>query len=165
MSEAPGAPSRDEPELLPSLRRWEWAGALLFVVLVAAFPIYRAVDAARRPDALEERTAALIASGGELWSANCGSCHGASGDGDSAPALNSKEFLENTTDEQMHSITAVGIPGTEMPLWWNELGGTLTDEQIAALVAFMRSWEPTAPSIPDFRSPVAEESDESVEGD
>jgi len=40
-----------------------------------------------------------------------------------------------------------------MPAWWNELGGSLTDEQIAAVVAFTRSWEDTAPSRPDWRDP------------
>ena len=72
-----------------------------------------------------------------------------------APALNAKEFLTTVGDEQVHSITATGIPGTEMPAWWNELGGSLTDEQIASVVAFVRSWEETAPSRPDWREPQA----------
>jgi mono/diheme cytochrome c family protein len=70
-----------------------------------------------------------------------------------APAPNSEEFFEGVTDEQIHHLTASGIPGTEMPAWWNELGGPLTDEQIRALVAFIRSWEPSAPSRPDWRMP------------
>jgi cytochrome c oxidase cbb3-type subunit 3 len=84
---------------------------------------------------------------------NCASCHGLNGQGVDAPALNSKEFLQSVDDKQIHYITAAGIPGTEMPTWWNELGGPLTDEQIAAIVAYVRSWEKSAPSRPDWRHP------------
>ena len=48
----------------------------------------------------------------------------------------------------MHGIIRGGIPGTEMPAWWNEYGGPLTDQQIAELVAYVRSLQPTAPSVP-----------------
>jgi hypothetical protein len=40
-----------------------------------------------------------------------------------------------------------------MPAWWNEYGGPLTDQQIAEVVAYIRSWEKTAPSCPDWRTP------------
>ena len=76
-----------------------------------------------------------------------------SGQGVDAPALNSQQFLGSVTDEQMHGIIAGGVPGTEMPAWWNEYGGPLTDEQIAAVVAYIRAWQKTAPSVPDWRTP------------
>ena len=41
-----------------------------------------------------------------------------------------------------------------MPAWRNEIGGPLTDEQIAAVVAYMRSWEPTAPDSARLARPV-----------
>src|SRR5581483_8382603 len=81
------------------------------------------------------------------------SCHGASGQGIDAPALNSRQFLGSVEDEQMHGIIAGGIPGTEMPAWWNEYGGPLTDQQIQAIVAYIRSWQKTAPDRPDWRNP------------
>ncbi len=40
-----------------------------------------------------------------------------------------------------------------MPAWWNEYGGPLTDQQVAEVVAYVRSWEQTAPSCPDWRTP------------
>jgi mono/diheme cytochrome c family protein len=70
-----------------------------------------------------------------------------------APALNAQEFLSSVTDQQMRGIIAGGIPGTEMPAWWNEYGGPLTDQQLEAVVAYIRSWEKDAPSVPDWRSP------------
>jgi len=125
----------------------------MFFLLVLAFPLYLGVDSTRRDAALEARQTALITAGGQLWAINCASCHGLNGEGVDAPALNSQQFLGSVSDLQIQQITSVGIPGTEMPAWWNEIGGPLTDEQIVALVAYLRSLEKTAPSRPDWRSP------------
>jgi len=150
---AGGAPYRDDPAMQRSLRRWQRWGAFIFFLLVLAFPLYLVVEATRRDSALASREAALIVAGRQVWAQSCASCHGVAGEGVDAPALNSAEFLQTAGDEQIHHITAAGIPGTEMPAWWNEIGGPLTDEQIAAVVAFVRSWEDTAPSRPDWRTP------------
>jgi len=150
-------PVGDDPTLRDSLRRWQLSGVLILALLVVAFPAYRVVDTGRRPRALADRQAALVTVGRELWGLNCASCHGLDGQGGDGPALNAKEFLGEVADEQIHSIIAVGIPGTEMPFWWTELGGSLTDEQIAAIVAYLRSWEEDAPSRPDYRTPRPEE--------
>jgi mono/diheme cytochrome c family protein len=143
----------EDPALRKSLVRWQWVGFVVFFLLVAAFPLYKAVESTRRSEALSSQQAALISTGHQLWGLNCAQCHGVSGEGVDAPALNSQEFLNSIADGQMHGIIAGGIPGTEMPAWWNEYGGPLTDEQIAAIVAYVRSWEKTAPSVPDWRSP------------
>lgn len=111
------------------------------------------MEAARRDEALAERQAALVARGRDLWTLNCATCHGPGGEGVDAPALNAKEFLEIATDEQIHHVISSGVPGTAMAAWWDEFGGPLTDEQIRALVAYIRSWEEIAPSRPDYRSP------------
>jgi mono/diheme cytochrome c family protein len=144
---------REDPELRRSLGAWQTAGVVVLLLLVIAFPLYKAVESTRRADALASERAALIASGRQLWSLNCTSCHGMNGEGVDAPALNSQQFLSGVTDEQMHGIIAGGVPGTEMPAWWNEYGGPLTDEQIAAVVAYVRSWQKKAPDRPDWRSP------------
>lgn len=147
----------EDASLVRSTTTWQAVGAALGLLLVAAFPAYRAVEAGRREAALEARQAALVVQGRKLWVQNCSTCHGVNGEGVDAPALNSRQFLQQVTDEQMHSIVAVGIPGSEMPAWWNEIGGPFTDEQIAAVVAYVRSWEPTAPDRPDWRTPGGEE--------
>lgn len=143
----------DDAALRRSLARWQVAGIVVFAVLVAAFPVYKAREGPRRHRALVSQQAALVSSGHQLWGLNCSSCHGDHGQGVTAPALNSKQFLSGITDDQMHRIVASGITGTPMPSWWNEFGGPLTDEQIAAVVAYVRSWERTAPSRPDWRNP------------
>ena len=145
-------PVQEDAALRRSLGRWQWAGLVVFLVLVASFPLYKAVESGRRDDALAARQAALVTTGHRLWS-NCSSCHGENGEGISAPALNSKEFLESVSDDQMHHIVQSGVPGTSMPAWWDEFGGPLTDDEIAALVAYVRAWEKSAPSRPDWRNP------------
>jgi mono/diheme cytochrome c family protein len=149
MSSAAG----DDRELVRSLTRWQTAGVLLMLALVVSFPLYTAVEHGRRAEALTSEQAALLSTGRQLWSLNCATCHGDAGQGVDAPALNSQEFLNNVTDEQIHGIVAGGIPGTEMPAWWNEYGGPLTDQQIQAVVTYIRAWQKTAKSVPDWRNP------------
>ena len=152
-------PLGDEPALADRTFRWQLAGIVVVVLLIVAFPLYRAVDATRRGGAEAERQAALVGLGTRIWSLNCVECHGVMGQGVDAPALNSQQFLENASDLQIHRLTAIGVPGTEMPAWWNEIGGPLTDEQIAAVVAYVRSWEPNAPDRPDWRTPSSHQHD------
>ncbi|HZQ26231.1 MAG TPA: hypothetical protein VFA94_00910, partial [Acidimicrobiales bacterium] len=66
--------------------------------------------------------------------------------------LNAQEFLKSTTDSQMHNLIAGGVPGTEMPAWGLEFGGTLTDEQVRQVTTYLRSLAATAPSVPNWRS-------------
>ena len=84
---------------------------------------------------------------------NCATCHGVNGEGVSAPALNSQEFLTSTTDDQMDDIIKHGVQGSTMPAWWSESGGSLSDQQIRNIIAYVRSWEPTAPSCPTWQIP------------
>lgn len=144
---------REEPAVVRSTRRWQAWGIFVFFLLVIAFPLYKVVEADRRSEALTAQDAALVSGGQQLWGLNCAECHGVSGQGVDAPALNSQQFLTSSTDEQIHGIIAGGVPGTEMPAWWNEYGGPLTDQQIQELVAYIRSWEKTAPSVPNWRTP------------
>ncbi len=146
-------PLDEDPDLKRSLDRWLVAGAVALVVLIAAFPAYLAVESTRRDDALQRRKAALLQTGSELWQANCAACHGVSGQGPGAPALNSREFLAATSDRRMHHIVAAGIPGSAMAAWSFDFGGILTDDEILAIVTYVRNWERTASSNPNWRNP------------
>jgi len=149
MSAAPG----DDPTLRRSLARWQRSGSVIGLALVLAFPIYLGVERTRRDEALVSRQQAMSALGGELWAQNCASCHGINGEGVDAPALNSQQFFEGTDPRQIHHLTASGVPGTEMPAWWVWMGGSLTDEQISAIVAYVLSWQESAPDRPDWQTP------------
>ncbi len=60
-----------------------------------------------------------------------------------APALNNQIFLSDFPDAAIYQVIAGGVPETLMPAW----GSRLNDQEIQSLVAFMRSWEETAPAI------------------
>jgi mono/diheme cytochrome c family protein len=143
----------DPADVRRSTRRWQTAGVWVFLVLVLSFPAYRFTESSRLSAAERSQNAARIAAGQELWSQNCATCHGQTGEGVDAPALNSQEFLTTVTDQQIAGIVKGGVPGTEMPAWLADYGGSLTDQQIEAIVAYIRSWEPNAPSRPDWRTP------------
>jgi mono/diheme cytochrome c family protein len=87
-----------------------------------------------------------IAQGERLFDIACAQCHGPDGYGTPlAPALNNQTFLGETPDAAIQQIIALGVSGTSMPAW----GGRLSEADIAALTAYLRSLEPTAPAIVD----------------
>lgn len=144
--------SRD-PELDRSTNRWMMVGLGLMGAMVLAFPLYRIVEPAAREEAREVQLASFESEGRQMFIQNCASCHGAQGEGVTAPALNSQQFLQSASDEQIRTIIAAGIPGTEMSAWNLSFGGPLTSEQIRSLVVFIRSWQEGAPDRPDWRNP------------
>ncbi len=95
----------------------------------------RPVDDAREGD--------LIA-GRQHYRTYCGLCHGDEGEGyaaDNANALANQDFLVSVTDEFLTVNIAEGHPGTPMAPYAQRRGGPLGDEEIAQLVAFIRSWQ------------------------
>lgn len=153
MSSRPRPAIHEDPGLRGSLFRWQVLGVVVFLLLVASFPLYKAVEGPRRKHALTARETALVTTGHQLWALDCASCHGDRGQGGVGPALRSQQFLTSITDDQMHRIVAAGITGSAMPAWWDEFGGPMTDDQIAAVVAYVLSWQKNAPSVPNWRSP------------
>jgi len=74
-----------------------------------------------------------------LYRQNCAGCHGEQGKGGAAIALNSPVYLAIADDAAIRRVTAQGVPGTAMPAFAQSSGGMLTDEQISAIVAGIRS--------------------------
>ena len=95
--------------------------------------------------------AAQARAGATLFDNNCAVCHGSNGTGGSAPVLNAKEMLSNASNQQLRNIIRVGIPGTRMQSWGEEFGGPFDDKTVDKVVAYLRSLEKTAPSVPDWR--------------
>lgn len=68
-----------------------------------------------------------------LYSMNCSGCHGADGRlGPSIP-LGDSVYLALAHPPYIEAITQDGVPGTTMPAFAIQNGGTLTDEQIAII--------------------------------
>jgi cytochrome c oxidase cbb3-type subunit 3/ubiquinol-cytochrome c reductase cytochrome c subunit len=153
MPEKRTGPKLHEPEWLQrSLDRYLAWGLVFMVVLLLAFPLYRLREPTLRADAKASQQRSYETTGGELFGTNCASCHGAQGTGGTAPTLNSKQFLTTTIDNQMALIITGGISGSSMSAWSIDYGGSLTEEQIRQVVTYLRSLEPNAPSVPDWRT-------------
>jgi mono/diheme cytochrome c family protein len=151
-------------DLERSTNRWMWAGLVLMLIGVVAFPLYRVYEPTARAEAAEANQANLAQAGASLWTSTCASCHGANGAGVDAPALNSLQFLTIASDEQIFSLVNTGVPGTDMAAYGQQFDGPLTRQQIAALTACIRSWEETAPDRPDWRDMVDAPAEEEGDG-
>jgi mono/diheme cytochrome c family protein len=83
-----------------------------------------------------------------LYQQNCAGCHGEQGRGGAAIALNSPVYLKIADDATLRRVTAQGVPGTAMPAFAQSSGGMLTDEQVNAIVAGIRSRWSKQDSLP-----------------
>jgi cytochrome c oxidase cbb3-type subunit III len=74
-----------------------------------------------------------------LYRQNCSACHGAQGmNGPSYPLAN-PEYQALVDEQLLHHVVANGEPGTLMPAFAISAGGSLTDQQVDALVQGMRA--------------------------
>jgi mono/diheme cytochrome c family protein len=145
-------PAAFEPQWLQrSLDRHYTWGLVFMVILILGFVLYGIREPTLRANAAHEQQATYARLGAGLFANNCASCHGRGATGGDAPTLNAKQFLTSTSDEQMRLLIAGGVSGTSMPAWSLDFGGPLTDEQIRQLVAYLRSLQPNAPSVPNWR--------------
>jgi mono/diheme cytochrome c family protein len=93
------------------------------------------------------------AAGEKLYVANCASCHGRFGEGGPNPArpsttivpISSAEFLKPRDNVTLHAIISQGQMDQGMPPFGSANGGQLSDDDIDAVIAFMRLWETNPP--------------------
>jgi mono/diheme cytochrome c family protein len=91
--------------------------------------------------------------GQDLFNQNCAPCHGEFGEGGPNPSragdiilpISTTEYLKTRDDSTIRSIIAQGQPNYGMSPFGSAFGGPLDDEQIDAVVAFIRSWESNPP--------------------
>jgi len=88
-----------------------------------------------------------------LYVRNCAGCHGVDGKGGAAIALGDPVYLAIADDATIRRVTADGVPGTSMPAFAQHSGGMLTDGQIDAIVAGMRSHWAKADVLRDTERP------------
>lgn len=81
--------------------------------------------------------------GKQLYTDNCAICHGHEGSGGVGIPLGLKAFLEQTPDEYLRRTIRVGRPGRVMPPFYR-----LKDQEIDAIIRYIRSWKKTV--IPDW---------------
>jgi mono/diheme cytochrome c family protein len=91
--------------------------------------------------------------GQKLFSTNCTPCHGQFGEGGANPTrpgdiivpISSAEFLKTRDDFTLKAIIAQGQPDFGMSPFGSSYGGPLSDDEIDALVAYIRTWETNPP--------------------
>ncbi len=116
-------------------------------------PIWGKILTSEQLDALVQYTfqasqGSPIQLGQGLFSQNCASCHGALGQGGSNPVnasevippISTAGFLQTRDDATIRSIIAQGQSDLGMPPFGSSYGGQLSDDEIDAIVAFVRSW-------------------------
>ena len=78
----------------------------------------------------------------------CALCHGERGEGggaDNAPAIANGAYLRLASDDFLLQSIRRGHPGTPMSAFSRAAGGPLSDEQIHAIIAFLRAYQVGAP--------------------
>jgi len=76
--------------------------------------------------------------GEALYAKKCSPCHGAQGQGISGKKLKPNEFVQQNTNAQLVKFVQEGRTGTGMA----GFKGKLTEEELANIVAFLRTWQP-----------------------
>jgi mono/diheme cytochrome c family protein len=108
------------------------------------------------------RAPADVSDFGQLYTQNCAGCHGANGTHGAANPLNDALYLSFIPDDALRQVITQGMPGTNMPAFSQQAGGSLTDKQIELLISGMRAqWskpdEFKGVAIPPYSNTVAKQ--------
>jgi mono/diheme cytochrome c family protein len=79
------------------------------------------------------------AQGEQVFQQNCSACHGAQAEGGAGPALRDNQYIQTASDQAITDTIANGRAGGGMPAWSQAKGGSLTDAEIADVVAFLHT--------------------------
>jgi mono/diheme cytochrome c family protein len=88
-------------------------------------------------------------SAAELYTGLCAQCHGQVGEGGSGTALNTTEFQQRVSDQEITDTITLGEASSPMIAW----GKLLTADQITQLVKFIRGFSPSAVVTPSAGVP------------
>lgn len=124
---------------------------MILTLAIATFlAIYWLLEPHRIKGDTEKMRSEAAKKGEGLYMTHCASCHGETGGPQKRiRAINSKNYLEVVDDTILYKIIERGIPRTGMVALGDREGGPLNPEQVKNLVAFIRNWEKTAPTLPE----------------
>src|SRR4030066_1447335 len=127
---------------------------LLAMILTVAVAIYLSIYWFMEPRRVQKEGETMrleaVEKGKPLYLTHCARCHGETGGPQKRiNAINSKNYLEAGDDAILYKIIERGIPKTGMVALGDREGGPLNPEQLYQLVAFIRSWEKTALTLPE----------------
>lgn len=108
------------------------------VWLIAIFiPIYWWHEPARQDAAIVRIKKGAMTKGAEIYLSHCLACHGKTGDNIPGRSLRRTPMEES----MLVKVISRGRPGTSMPAFSNEEGGSLKKFEVTDLVAFIRNWD------------------------
>jgi len=114
-----------------AIRRWSALEVVLALLWVGGPAIAQNQNAAL--DHPVQYAPADIAFGASLYSGQCTTCHGSTGDGVGGVNLGSGKFRRATTDRELTTIISTGIAGTAMP------GFKFNATEVDGLIAYLRN--------------------------
>ncbi len=104
-------------------------------------------SSAQQATALQVPESLALVEGKALFRGLCSGCHGGAGRGGKGPDLTDERWIHGNTDSDIAKVIRNGVPRTTM----KKLGESLSEEQIAKVIAYVRSmargpgesdWEP-----------------------
>ena len=123
-------------------------GAAMFVALAAMACVDSPRESTREEavtKSIEQAVDARFEAGAAAFAKYCTLCHAADATGyaaDHAPSLVSTTFLASATNEYLARGIREGRPGTAMAGYGKLRGGPLDDDEVAAIIAFLRDHGP-----------------------
>lgn len=115
--------------------------------------LYKIAEVEESIDPPREPVYGDISKGANIYTEKCASCHGAKGEGVTAPALGNPMLLATATDHFLRYAIAEGRDGTPMIAFKD----SLSSDEIDAVTAFLRSrasgWDVPEPSTITVPSP------------
>jgi cytochrome c len=91
--------------------------------------------------------AGSAATGQKVFEDNCVVCHGDRGQGNIGANLR-KDWPGIDPDKFIEATVARGVQGSKMPAWALSNGGPLTNQQIADVTAYIRTFKAAPPAAP-----------------
>ena len=106
-------------------------------LIVIFIPIYWWYEPARQEAAIARIKGAAVAGGAEIYQSHCVACHGNTGDN-----IPGKHLRRTALEEAMLvKIISRGRPGTGMPAFGDDEGGSLKKFEVSDVIAFIRNWD------------------------
>ncbi|HEX4714022.1 MAG TPA: cytochrome c, partial [Ktedonobacteraceae bacterium] len=110
------------------------------ILTLCSFALAGCSHLSGRPQAGEEAVRPdQVTDFSKLYAQNCSGCHGADGQHGPAMPLGNPEYQAIANEGSLGDAIGNGVQGTLMPAFSQSAGGTLTDDQINALVDGIRS--------------------------
>jgi plastocyanin/mono/diheme cytochrome c family protein len=126
-----------------------YAALILTIAIGLIVPFLLVSQQQSQADAQAAQYDLTLQRGAAIFSQYCASCHGYLGQGINGPKLNNNPAVNNLTDQDLQRIISGGIANPNdpskllMPAWLDTYGGSLTQDDINYLVAFIRSSDPS----------------------